>query len=485
VSNQLIAEPGSTTSRTSRSTCPAMPSSSSPACPAPASPASPSTRSSPRGSAVTSSRSARTPASSSARWTSPTSTSSRGCRPAVSIDQKSTSRNPRSTVGTITEVYDYLRLLYARIGRPHCPNCGPDRTADPAADRRSCPGSRRVRASRCSHRSSAVARASTSTCSSNCRHRASSRARVDGETTNSADAAQTGQAEEAHHRGRDRPARGQGEQQARPDRLASRPRCNSPGPGRLRLRRPRREASRRENSRSPRHLACPTTMASSRRARAAQFSFNSPSARARPARPRHPDGGRPRTRHPRPDREHRRGRDRALVERARRRVLPQAAQRARRRGRLRPRHAVGGRSRPRPEGDPLRPPHQGARQVTTNRYGRQREYYYAAYEGVQPTSSAATVRPSPTPAASGSRASCARCRVRPAPAAGSSRSRSAVTLPATTAKNIAEVCAMPIGETSDFLRTLDLSERERRSPSGCSRRSTSGCASCSTSGSTT
>ncbi|MEP6462373.1 MAG: excinuclease ABC subunit UvrA [Frankiaceae bacterium] len=47
-----------------------------------------------------------------------------GLSPAVSIDQKSTSRNPRSTVGTITEVYDYLRLLYARIGRPHCPVCG-------------------------------------------------------------------------------------------------------------------------------------------------------------------------------------------------------------------------------------------------------------------------------------------------------------------------------------------------------------------------
>src|SRR6202789_2835099 len=41
--------------------------------------------------------------------------------PAVSIDQKSASRNPRSTVGTITELYDYLRLLYARIGKPHCP----------------------------------------------------------------------------------------------------------------------------------------------------------------------------------------------------------------------------------------------------------------------------------------------------------------------------------------------------------------------------
>ncbi|MHB1296246.1 MAG: excinuclease ABC subunit UvrA [Anaerolineae bacterium] len=47
-----------------------------------------------------------------------------GLSPAISIDQKSTSRSPRSTVGTVTEIYDYLRLLYARIGIPHCPNCG-------------------------------------------------------------------------------------------------------------------------------------------------------------------------------------------------------------------------------------------------------------------------------------------------------------------------------------------------------------------------
>ena len=47
-----------------------------------------------------------------------------GLSPAISIDQKTTSRNPRSTVGTVTEIYDYLRLLYARAGRPHCPDCG-------------------------------------------------------------------------------------------------------------------------------------------------------------------------------------------------------------------------------------------------------------------------------------------------------------------------------------------------------------------------
>ena len=46
-----------------------------------------------------------------------------GLSPAISIDQKTTSKNPRSTVGTVTEIYDYLRLLFARIGIPHCPKC--------------------------------------------------------------------------------------------------------------------------------------------------------------------------------------------------------------------------------------------------------------------------------------------------------------------------------------------------------------------------
>ena len=47
-----------------------------------------------------------------------------GLSPAISIDQKSTSNNPRSTVGTVTEIHDYMRLLYARVGIPHCPKCG-------------------------------------------------------------------------------------------------------------------------------------------------------------------------------------------------------------------------------------------------------------------------------------------------------------------------------------------------------------------------
>ncbi len=58
------------------------------------------------------------------RMEKPNVESIEGLSPAISIDQKSTNRNPRSTVGTVTEIYDYFRLLYARIGVPHCPNCG-------------------------------------------------------------------------------------------------------------------------------------------------------------------------------------------------------------------------------------------------------------------------------------------------------------------------------------------------------------------------
>ena len=61
-----------------------------------------------------------------------------GLSPAISIDQKSTNHNPRSTVGTVTEIYDYFRLLYARVGIPHCPKCGKaisKQTVDQMVDR--------------------------------------------------------------------------------------------------------------------------------------------------------------------------------------------------------------------------------------------------------------------------------------------------------------------------------------------------------------
>ena len=82
-----------------------------------------------------------------------------GLSPAISIDQKGASRNPRSTVGTVTEIYDHLRLLFARIGIPHCPNGHADRAPDHPADRRPGAGpARRARACSSWGRSSRTAR---------------------------------------------------------------------------------------------------------------------------------------------------------------------------------------------------------------------------------------------------------------------------------------------------------------------------------------
>jgi excinuclease UvrABC ATPase subunit len=85
-----------------------------------------------------------------------------GLSPAIAIEQRSAGSNPRSTVGTITEIYDYLRLLFARLGARHCPECmTPLATPQRAGDDRSAPRSgARARASLCSRRSSRVARAS-------------------------------------------------------------------------------------------------------------------------------------------------------------------------------------------------------------------------------------------------------------------------------------------------------------------------------------
>ena len=99
-----------------------------------------------------------------------------GLSPAISIEQKTAGHNPRSTVGTVTEIYDYLRLLYARAGTPHCPNCGrPVQRQSAGADRRRrCSPGPRARASRCSRRWCGGARASSASCSSRRASRASS-----------------------------------------------------------------------------------------------------------------------------------------------------------------------------------------------------------------------------------------------------------------------------------------------------------------------
>ena len=57
-----------------------------------------------------------------------------GLSPVVAIEQKTTNKNPRSTVGTVTEIYDYLRLLWARVGTPHCPKCGKEIARDGRGD---------------------------------------------------------------------------------------------------------------------------------------------------------------------------------------------------------------------------------------------------------------------------------------------------------------------------------------------------------------
>ena len=133
-----------------------------------------------------------------------------GLSPAISIEQKTTGQNPRSTVGTVTEIYDYLRLLWARVGMPHCPNDGTPVTRQSAgADHRL--GARlagRRPGSRCSRRWCAAARASSATCSRTCASAASSACAWTARPTTWPTSAGAQPAPEPRHRGRGRPAGG-------------------------------------------------------------------------------------------------------------------------------------------------------------------------------------------------------------------------------------------------------------------------------------
>ena len=105
-----------------------------------------------------------------------------GLSPAISIDQKTTTRNPRSTVGTVTEIYDYLRLLYARVGHPHCPKCGRRSPASrPSRSWSRCSPCPRARASPSTHRWYADARVSSRICSRAYGPTATRGCKVDGE----------------------------------------------------------------------------------------------------------------------------------------------------------------------------------------------------------------------------------------------------------------------------------------------------------------
>ncbi len=175
-----------------------------------------------------------------------------GLSPAVSIDQKSTNRNPRSTVGTITEVYDYLRLLYARAGMPHCPVCGhvierqtPQQIVDQVLAMPE--GSRfqvlapvvRTRKGEFVDLFSAL------------QAQGYSRVLVDG-TVHAADRpADAEEAGEARHRGGGRPAGREGLGQAAAHRLGGDRAAAGRRPGRARLRGPRRRTTRTGNGASP------------------------------------------------------------------------------------------------------------------------------------------------------------------------------------------------------------------------------------------
>ena len=188
-----------------------------------------------------------------------------GLSPAVSIDQKSTSRNPRSTVGTITEVYDYLRLLFARIGKPHCPECGrPDLPAVAAGHRR--PGAGAAGGQPLPGALAAGARAQG-------RVRRPLRRPADqglqpgpgGRRDRPAHRpAHAEEAGEAHHRGGRRPPHGQGHRQAPAHRL----RGDRPRPvrrhGRARLRRPPRGRPASASGCSPSTCTARTTTCPSR-----------------------------------------------------------------------------------------------------------------------------------------------------------------------------------------------------------------------------
>ncbi len=143
-----------------------------------------------------------------------------GLSPAVSIDQKSTSRNPRSTVGTITEVYDYLRLLFARVGEPHCPKCGRPisrQTPQQIVDR--------VLAMEEGTRFQVLApvirgrKGEYVDLFADLQSRGFARVRVDGVVHQLTESAEAEEAGKAHDRGGRRPARGQGDGEAATHRL--------------------------------------------------------------------------------------------------------------------------------------------------------------------------------------------------------------------------------------------------------------------------
>ena len=383
-----------------------------------------------------------------------------GLSPAVSIDQKSTSKNPRSTVGTITEVYDYLRLLYARAGRPHCPTCGapierqtPQQIVDKILSLEE--GQRfQVLAPVIRGRKGEYIELFKQL-----QAQGFSRARVNGET----------------HTLDDPPKLDKQKKHTIEvviDRLkvagSAKRRLTDSVETALNLASglvlidfvdlPEKDPGR--ELRFSERMACPNEHPiDTDELEPRSFSFNSPFG-ACPAvpRPRHPDGGRPRAGGARRHGHPRRGRDPAVEPGACRRLLPQADGGAGRGDRLRPQHALGGPPDQGAEVAARGPPHQGA-------CGHPQPLRAAA-RLLRPVRGCPSLHRAPAPrggvrhqprAVRGLHARGALPSLCRQPAqAGLDGSH------ARAAANIAEVCALPINETAEFLRGLDLSARERQ-----------------------
>ena len=263
-----------------------------------------------------------------------------GLSPAISIDQKTTSRNPRSTVGTVTEIYDYLRLLYARVGKPHCPVCGrpiAGQSIEAIVDQvLRC---RRGRSSRSTRRSSATARASTGTCFEEPARRGlhARQGRRRAAPARGGDRAR--QEVQAHDRGGRRPARDEAGPPPPARATRSRPRSRSPT-GLVAI-----DVVDGEELTFSERFACPEHGVGLPELEPRVFSFNSPHG----ACPRctglgAPAGDRPRPARARPVALDRRGRARPLVGRQLE-LLRVGDPGDRRPLRDRPRHAVAGADR--------------------------------------------------------------------------------------------------------------------------------------------
>ena len=415
-----------------------------------------------------------------------------GLSPAISIDQKSASRNPRSTVGTITEIYDYLRLLYARIGIPHCPKCGRvitrqtpqqivDRVLELAEGTRFQVLAPVVRGRKGEYEGAAQgARAG----------RASPAPASTASSSSLGPAASERLARYEKHTIEvvvDRLVRRTGIERRLTDSLetalAPRRGCRR---GRDRPRATTTTASPRR-SRSREHLACTHCGLSFDELAPRNFSFNSPYGACERC-----DGlgtrfeVDPELVVPDDDLSPRRRRDRAVDR------VPQPLLRPRAR-RGRPRSTASRSTTPwkklskkATEGACCTAPASTQRARSATATGTAGSASYTTrFEGVVPVAaSAATPRPRATARASRSRATCARCRAPRASGARLARRRSRVTV---GGQNIYEVGELSIRNARRVPRgALELSERDRHDRRArARRRSTSACGSCSTSASTT